>query len=116
MKSSKKAFGKDTSHARRIHLAGKGDGDNNNKTEGLNGEIGDREKAFRGLRKTDTAVLDGMRVCYNFTKKHGALNGMTPVQASLIGVDGKNRRKTIIQNAPLSKNSQWAPNFKSDKI
>ena len=116
MKSSKKAFGKDTSHARHIHLAGKGDRDNNNKMEGLNGEIGDRENVFRGLRKMYTAVLDGMRVYYNFTKKHGTLNGMTPVQASLIGVDGKNRRKTIIQNAPLSKNSQWALNFKSDKI
>ena len=51
-------------------------------------------------------MLDGMRVYYNFTKKHGALNGMTLAQASLIGVDGKNKRKTIIQNAPLSKNSQ----------
>ena len=40
MKSSKKTFGKDTSHARHIHLAGKGDRDNNNKMEGLNGEIG----------------------------------------------------------------------------
>ena len=116
MKSSKKAFGKDTSHARHIHLAGKRDRDNNNKMERLNGEIRDREKAFRGLKKTDTAVLGGMRVYYNFTKKHGALNGMTPAQASLIGVDGKNRRKTIIQNAPLSKNSQQALNFKSDKI
>ena len=116
VKSSKKAFGKDTSHARHIHLAGKGDRDNNNKMEGLNGEIGDREKVFRGLRKMDTAVLGGMRVYYNFTKKHGALNGMTLAQASLIGADGKNKRKTIIQNAPLSKNSQWALNFKSDKI
>ena len=106
MKSGKKAFGRDTSHARRIHLAGKGDRDNNNKMEGLNGEIGDREKAFRGLKKMDTAVLGGMRVYYNFTKKHGALNGMTPAQALLIEIDGKNRRKTIIQNAHLSKNSQ----------
>ena len=116
VKSSKKAFGKDTNHARHIHLAGKGDRDNNNKMERLNGEIEDREKVFRGLKKTDTAVLGGMRVYYNFTKKHGALNGMTPVQASLVGADGKNRRKTIIQNTPLSKNSQWALNFKSDKI
>ena len=57
MKSGKKAFGKDTSHARHIHLAGKGDRDNNNKMEGLNGEIGDREKVFRGLKKMDTVVL-----------------------------------------------------------
>ena len=106
MKSSKKVFGKDTNHARHIHLAGERDRDNNNKMERLNGEIRDREKVFRGLKKIDTAVLDGMRAYYNFTKKHGALNGMTPVQASLIEADGKNKWKTIIQNAPLSKNSQ----------
>ena len=78
MKSSKKAFGKDTNHVRHIHLAGKRDRDNNNKMERLNGEIRDREKVFRGLKKMDTAVLDGMRVYYNFIKKHGSLNGMTP--------------------------------------
>ena len=69
--------------------------------ERLNGEIRGREKVFRGLKKMDTAVLDGMRVYYNFTKKHGSLNGITPAQASLIEVDGKNKWKTIIQNASL---------------
>ena len=52
----------------------------------------------------DTAVLDGMRVYYNFTK-HSGINGMTPAETSLIEVDGKNRWKTIIQNASLHKNS-----------
>ena len=99
-KSSKKVFGKNTNHVRHIHL--KGDM-NNNKMERLNGEIRDREKVFRGLKKMDTAILDGMRVYYNFTKKHGALNGRTPAQASLIEVDGKNKWKTIIQNASLNK-------------
>ena len=45
----------------------------------------------------DTGVLDGMRVYY--TKKHAGINGITPAQASLIEVDGKNKWKTIIQNA-----------------
>ncbi len=106
MKSSKKVFGKKTNHVRHIHLAGKRDSDNNNKMERLNGEIRDREKVFRGLKKMDTPILDGMRVYYNFTKKHGALKGKTPAQASLIEVDGKNKWKTIIQNASLSNNSQ----------
>ena len=101
MKSSKKVFGKETNHVRHIHLAGKRDRDNNNKMERLNGEIRDREKVFRGLKKMNTAVLDGMRVYYNFTKKHGSLNGMTPAQASLIEVDGTNKWRTIIQNASL---------------
>ena len=101
MKSSKKVFGKETNHVRHIHLAAKRDKDNNNKMERLNGEIRDREKVFRGLKKMDTAVLDGMRVYYNYTKKHSGIDGMTPAQASLIDVDGKNRWKTIIQNASL---------------
>ena len=103
MKSSKKVFGKETNHVRHIHLAGKRDRDNNNKMERLNGEIRDREKVFRGLKKMDTGVLDGMRVYYNYTKKHAGINGMTPAQASLIEVDGKNKWKTIIQNASLHK-------------
>ena len=105
MKSSKKVFGKDTNHVRHIHIAAKRDKDNNNKMERLNGEIRDREKVFRGLKKMDTAVLDGMRVYYNFTKKHSGIAGMTPAEASLIEVDGKNKWKTIIQNASLYKNA-----------
>ena len=68
-----------------------------------NGEIRDREKVFRGLKKMDTAVLDGMRVYYNFTKKHSGINSMTPAEASLIEMDGKNEWKTIIQNASLNR-------------
>ena len=60
---------------------------NNNKMERLNGEIRDREKVFRSLKKIDTLILDGMRVYYNFTKKHESLNGKTPAQASMIEVD-----------------------------
>ncbi len=41
----------------------------------------DREKVFKGLKKTDTDILDGMRVYYNFTKKHDALKDRTPAQA-----------------------------------
>ena len=98
-KSSRRIFGRNTNHMRHIHL--KGD-KNNNKMERLNGEICDREKIFRGLKRIDTAMLDGMRV-YNYTKKHGALKDMTPVEASLIRIDGTNRWKTIIQNASLNK-------------
>lgn len=103
MKSSKKIFGKKTNHIRHIHIAGKRDRDNNNKMERLNGEIRDREKVFRGLKKIDTPIIDGMKAYYNFTKKHGALKGKTPSEEALIKVDGKNRWKTIIENASLYK-------------
>jgi len=100
MKSSKKVFGKKTNHVRHIHL--KGD-KNNNKMERINGTIRDREKVFRGLKRMDTAVIDGLRVYYNFTKKHEALKGKTPAEASMIEIEGKNKWKTIIQNASLYK-------------
>ena len=58
IKSSKKIFGKNTNHIRRIHLAGKRDRDNNNKIERLNSKIMDREKIFRGLKRLDTPLID----------------------------------------------------------
>ena len=91
MKSSKKVSGKKTNHIRHIHLAGKRDRDNNNKMERLNVEIRDREKVFRSLNKFNAPLIDGLKTYYNFTKKHSALQGRTPAQASLIEVDGKNR-------------------------
>ena len=55
-KSSKRVFGKDTQHHAHIHL--KGDM-NNNKMERFNGTFRDRELAFRGLKKFDTALIGG---------------------------------------------------------
>ncbi len=74
--------------------------------ERLNGEIRDREKVFRGLKRMDTSIIEGMRVYYNFTKKHGALKGRTSADEALIKVDDKNKWKTIIQNALLNKATQ----------
>jgi hypothetical protein len=76
---------------------------NNNKMERLNGEIRDREKVFRGLKKMDTPILEGLKAYYNYTKKHGALKDKTPAEIAMILVDGKNKWKTIIQNASLYK-------------
>ncbi len=109
MKSSKKIFGKKTHHTANAGIRSKKTGQNfhpsNNKMERLNGEIRDREKVFRGLKKMDTPMLDGMRVYYNYTKKHGALKGQTPAESAKIEVDGKNKWKTIIQNASLHKDN-----------
>ena len=103
MKSSKKVFGKKTNHIRHIHIAGKRSRDNNNKMERLNGEIRDREKVFRGLKKFDTAIIPGMRAYYNYAKKHGGIGGMTPAEAALVKADGRNKWMTLIQNAALHK-------------
>ena len=104
-KSSEKVFGKKTQHIKHIHLSGKRSKDNNNKMERLNGEIRDREKVMRGLKKDDTPLIPGMRVYNNFTKKHGGLKGKTPAESAKILVDGPNTWKTIIQNASLHKRS-----------
>ena len=81
--SSVKVFGKDTNHIKHIHLAGKRDRDNNNKMERLNGEIRDREKVFRGLKRFDTPIIPGMEAYYNFAKKHAGINGMTSAGATM---------------------------------
>lgn len=107
-KSAKRVFGKETYHAFNIGINSKRSGrkihPTNNMMERLNGEIRDREKVFRGLKKKDTPIIEGMRLWYNFSKEHGGLGGdVTPSEAALIKVDGDNKWKTIIQNASLSK-------------
>ena len=57
MKSSKKVFGKNTNYIRHIHLACKRDRDDD-KMERLNGEMMDREKIFRDLKRFDTPLID----------------------------------------------------------
>ena len=59
--------------------------------ERLNGRIMDREKIFRGLKKFDTSLIDGLKAHYNVTKKHGSLKGKTPAEQAMIEVDGKNK-------------------------
>ena len=51
----------------------------------------DMAKVFRGLKRIDTPIIPGMKAYYNFAKKHAGINGMTPAEASLIEVDGKNK-------------------------
>ena len=106
LKSSKKVFGKDTNHIFNVGINSKRTGrkihPTNNMMERLNGEIRDREKVFRGLKKKDTPLIQGLKLWYNFSKEHGGLGGdVTPSEAALIKVDGDNKWKTIIQNASL---------------
>ena len=116
-KSCRKVFGRKTYHksdagirSQRINRLGRRIGANyhpsNNKMERLNGEIRDREQAYRGLKKFDTPIIKGMRVYYNYTKKHGALGGKTPAEQAGILVEGTNKWKTLIQNARLAASNQ----------
>lgn len=85
-----------TQHIRHITL--KGDR-NNNKMERMNGEIRDREKVMRGLKKEDTPILKGYQIYHNYLRPHEALDGKTPAEACGITVEGKNKWLTLIQNA-----------------
>jgi putative transposase len=85
-----------TKHINAIKL----DGDmNNNKQERFNGEIRDREKVMRGLKKDDTPILQGMQIFHNYVRPHEGLDGKTPADACGIEVVGNNKWLTLIQNA-----------------
>jgi hypothetical protein len=53
----------------------------NNKMERMNGEIRDREKVMRGLKKVDTPILTGYQIYHNYMRPHEGLNGITPAEA-----------------------------------
>ncbi len=55
--------------------------------ERMNGEIRDREKTMRGLKKKDTEVLKGYQIYHNYFRPHEALDGQTPASASGIQIE-----------------------------
>ena len=88
------------------HLKLKGDM-NNNKTERLNGEIRDREKVMRGLKKEDTPVLKGYQIFHNYIREHEGLDGKTPAEDCGVEVKGKNKWITLIQNVGHPTTVNW---------
>ncbi len=85
-----------TTHIRHIHLQ---NDHNNNKMERLNGEIRDREKVMRGLKRMDTPILKGYQIYHNYFRPHEGLNGDTPASQAGIKIEGQNKWITVIQNA-----------------
>jgi len=67
--------------------------------ERLNGEIRDREKTLKGLKKDDSPVLKGYQLFHNYVRPHEALNGKTPADLAGIKVERENKWLTLIQNA-----------------
>jgi len=66
-----------TKHIRDIRLQSN---HNNNKMERFNGEVRDREKVMRGLKKVNTPILTGYQIYHNYIRAHEGLNGKTPVK------------------------------------
>ena len=87
-----------TRHISHIRLQGD---HNNNKMERMNGEVRDREKVMRGLKRTDTTVLTGYQLYHNYFRPHEALNGKTPAEKCGIIIEGENKWKTVIENAKI---------------
>ena len=71
--------------------------------ERMNGEIRDRERVMRTLEKSDSPIIDGMRVYHNYVRPHMGLKGKTPAEAAGIHIGGKDKWLTIIQNASLKR-------------
>src|SRR5215212_3412186 len=90
---------RETKHIQHIRMQGD---HNNNKMERLNGEVRDREKTMRGLKKMDTPILTGYQIYHNYFREHEGLNGITPAEASGIRIDGENKWITVIQNAKIN--------------
>jgi transposase-like protein len=85
-----------TKHCQNIRLQGDID---NNKMERMNGEIRDREKTMRGLKKMDTPIITGFQIYHNYMKNHMSLEGKTPSEMAGIKIEGDNKWITLIQNA-----------------
>jgi len=75
----------------------------NNKMERMNGEIRDREKVTRNLKKTDSPILAGLQIYHNFVRPHMGLDGKTPAEVAGIEVQGQDKWITLIQNASKRK-------------
>jgi len=67
------------------------------------GEIRDREKVMRGLKKSDTPIIQGIQIYHNYIKPHEGLDGKTPADACGIEIKGEDKWKTLIQNASHNK-------------
>jgi hypothetical protein len=67
--------------------------------ERLNGEIRDREKTMRGVKKMDSVILKGYQQYHNYFREHEGLIGKTPAEMAGIKIEGRNKWVTVIQNA-----------------
>lgn len=83
-------------HVRHVRMSGDL---NNNKMERFNGEIRDREKVVRGVKKSDSPLLMGYQIYHNYVRPHMALDNQTPSEKAGIKVEGDNKWLTLIQNA-----------------
>jgi Integrase core domain len=61
----------------------------NNKMERMNGEVRDREKVMRRLKRQDAKILTGYQIYHNNVRAHESLEGKTPAEASALKLKGR---------------------------
>jgi putative transposase len=83
-------------HVRHVRMSGDL---NNNRMERFNGELRDREKVMRNLKRSDTPILMGYQIYHNYIRPHMALENQTPAEKAGIQVKGNDKWLTLIQNA-----------------
>ncbi len=88
-------------HIRKITLNGKAH--NNNKMERLNGEMRDREKVMRRVKRKRTPIFTGYQIYHNYIRPHESLDGKTPAETCGIKVEGENKWKTLISECISTK-------------
>ena len=99
--ASKNFLHKPSKHVKDVHF--RNQLANNNIQERLNGEFRDREKVFRGLKKSDSPAITDIKIYHNYVRPHMSLDGDTSASKAGIEINGNNKWKTIIQNASLHK-------------
>ncbi len=69
----------------------------------MNGELRDREKVVRGVKREDSPLITGLQIYHNYVRPHMGLKGKTPAEVAGITVEGKDKWMTLIQNATKKK-------------
>ena len=84
-----------TRHIKHTRLKGN---HNNNKMERFNGEVRDREKVMRGLKKVDTPILAGYQIYHNYMRLHKGLEGRTPAEAAETIIEEDEETTTVTED------------------
>ena len=54
---------------------------------------------MRAVKNSNTPIVDGNRIYYNFIKPHESLDGKTPSEEAGIEIEGKNKWLTLMRKA-----------------
>ena len=57
----------------------------------MNGELRQREKVMRSLKRRDTSILSGYQIHQNYIRPHEALDGATPSEKAGIHIKGNDK-------------------------